>query len=165
MNATRRLTGLAIVAALCLVLNGVRALAQAPAAAQDAAAAKGPKYTQAEYNAEQACAAEKVPAAIVKCADDFVSKYPNSDLLVYIYPLYYQAYSAQKNYSKMIEIADKLAALGDKVDALTRFNAYYSHATAYYAMISDSTVGPNASKDTALAKAAEDAAAAALKTF
>jgi len=165
MNATRRLTGLAIVAALCLVLNGVRALAQAPAAAQDAAAAKGPKYTQAEYNAEQACAAEKVPAAIVKCADDFVSKYPNSDLLVYIYPLYYQAYSAQKNYLKMIEIADKLAALGDKVDALTRFNAYYSHATAYYAMISDSTVGPNASKDAALAKAAQAAAASALKTF
>src|SRR5438309_8121038 len=164
MNATRRLTGLAIVAALCLVLTSMRALAKAPAAGQDAAA-KGPKYTQAEYNAEQACAAEKVPAAIVKCADDFVSKYPNSDLLVYIYPLYYQAYSAQKNYLKMIEIADKLAALGDKVDALTRFNAYYSHATAYYAMISDSTVGPNASKDAALAKAAQAAAASALKTF
>jgi len=164
MNATRRLTGLAIVAALCLVLTSMRALAQAPAAGQDAAA-KGPKYTQAEYNAEQACAAEKVPAVVIKCADDFVAKYPNSDLVVYIYPLYYQAYSAQKNYSKMIEIADKLAALGDKVDALTRFNAYYSHATAYYAMISDPAVGPNASKDAALAKAAEDAAAAALKTF
>src|SRR5205814_275987 len=114
MNATRRLTGLAIVAALCLVLTSMRALAQAPAVGQDAAA-KGPKYTQAEYNAEQACAAEKVPAAVIKCADDFVAKYPNSDLLVYIYPLYYQAYSAQKNYSKMIEIADRLAALGDKV--------------------------------------------------
>jgi len=124
MNATRRLTGLAIVAALCLVLGGARALAQAPAAGQDAAA-KGPKYTQAEYNAEQACAAEKVPAAVIKCADDFVAKYPNSDLLVYIYPLYYQAYSAQKDYMKMIEIADKLAALADKIDPLTRFNAYY----------------------------------------
>src|SRR5438445_1295023 len=164
MNATRRLTGLAIVAALCLVLTSMRALAQAPAAGQDAAA-KGPKYTQAEYNAEQACAAEKVPAAVIKCADDFVVKYPNSDLLVYIYPLYYQAYSAQKNYSKMIEIADKLAALGDNIDALTRFNAYYTHATAYYAMVSDAKEGPNASKDAALAKAAGDAAAAALKTF
>src|SRR5437667_7473701 len=163
MNATRRLTGLAIVAALCLVLNGVRALAQTPAAGQDAAA-KGPKYTQAEYNAEQACAAEKVPAAVIKCADDFVAKYPNSDLLVYIYPLYYQAYSAQKNYSKMIEIADRLAALGDKGDALTRFNASFSHATAYYAMVSDPAVGPNASKDAALAQGAQEAAAAALKT-
>ncbi|PYT59278.1 MAG: hypothetical protein DMG46_09940 [Acidobacteria bacterium] len=117
MNATRRLTGLAIVAALGLILgNELRAFAQAPAAGQDAAA-KGPKYTQAEYNAEQACAAEKVPAAVIKCADDFVSKYPNSDLLVYIYPLYYQAYSGQKNYQKMMEIADKLAALGDKIGA------------------------------------------------
>jgi len=25
--------------------------------------------------------------------DDFVSKYPNSDLLVYTYPLYYRAYT------------------------------------------------------------------------
>jgi tetratricopeptide (TPR) repeat protein len=165
MNATRRLTGLAIVAALGLILgNELRAFAQAPAAGQDAAA-KGPKYTQAEYNAEQACAAEKVPAAVIKCADDFVSKYPNSDLLVYIYPLYYQAYSGQKNYQKMMEIADKLAALGDKIDALTRFNAYFSHATAYYAMVSDSVVGPNASKDAALAKGAQEAAATALKTF
>src|SRR5438876_7579845 len=131
MNATRRLTGLAIVATLCLILgNGLGVFAQAPAAGQDAAA-KGPKYTQAEYNAEQACAAEKVPAAIIKCADDFVAKYPNSDLLVYIYPLYYQAYSAQKNYSKMIEIADKLAALGDNVEALMLLNAEHSHATAH----------------------------------
>jgi len=35
----------------------------------------------------------------------------------------------------MIESADKLAALG-AIDALTRFNAYYTHATAYYAMVS-----------------------------
>src|SRR5207249_8558004 len=63
------------------------------------------------YNAEQACAAEKTPAPLLKCLDDFVSKYPNSDLLSYIYPLYYQAYSAQKNYAKMIESADKLAGL------------------------------------------------------
>src|SRR5258708_14247576 len=100
MSATRMLIG----------GNAISTYAQAPAAGQDAAA-KGPKYTQAEYNAEQACAAERVPAAVIKCADDFVAKYPNSDLLVYIYPLYYQAYSAQKDYLKMIEIADKLAAL------------------------------------------------------
>src|SRR6267378_1848244 len=165
MNATRRLAGLAMCATLMLIAgNAVSTYAQAPAAGQDAAA-KGPKYTQAEYNAEQACAAEKVPAAVIKCADDFVAKYPNSDLLVYIYPLYYQAYSAQKDYMKMIEIADKLAALADKIDPLTRFNAYYSHATAYYALISDPVKGPNASKDAALAKAAQAAAASALKTF
>jgi hypothetical protein len=161
MNATKRLTGLAILGALCLILgNGLSAVAQAPAAGQDTGAAK---YTMAEYNAYQACAGEKVPAAQIKCLDDFVSKYPNSTLLNYIYPLYYQAYSAQKNYLKMIESADKLAALGDKVDALTRFNAHYSHATAYYALVSDPKEGPNASKDAALAKATQAAAANALK--
>ena len=155
-----------MVAALCLLLgNGLNASAQAPAATQDAGAAKGPKYTQAEWNAQQACAAEKVPATLLKCRDDFVSKYPNSELLAYIYPLYYQAYSAQKNYLKMIESADKLAGLGDKVDALTRFNAYFAHATAYYTMVSDAAAGPAASKDVALAKAAQASAASALKTL
>jgi hypothetical protein len=163
MNATRRLAGLATLATLFLIAgSGLHVFAQAPAAGQDAGAAK---YTMAEYNAYQACAAEKVPATLIKCLDDFVAKYPNSTLLNYVYPLYYQAYSAQKNYSKMIESADKLAALGDKIDALTRFNAYYTHATAYYAMVSDATVGPNASKDVALAKAAQAAAASALKAL
>jgi len=166
MNATRRLTGFAMVATLFLVAGiGLSAFAQAPAAGQDTGAAKGPKYTQAEYNAEQACAAEKTPAPLLKCLDDFVAKYPNSDLLSYIYPLYYQAYSAQKNYAKMIESADKLAGLGEKIDALTRFNAYFTHATAYYAMVSDPVAGPNASKDVAQAKAAQAAAASALKTL
>ena len=166
MNATRRLAGFAMVATLFLVAGiGLSAFAQAPAAGQDTGAAKGPKYTQAEYNAEQACAAEKTPAPLLKCLDDFVAKYPNSDLLSYVYPLYYQAYSAQKNYAKMIESADKLAGLGDKIDALTRFNAYFTHATAYYAMVSDPVAGPNASKDVAQAKAAQAAAASALKTL
>src|SRR5258705_7303984 len=166
MNVTKRLAGFAMIATLILMAgSGLSAYAQAPAAGQDAGAAKGPKYTQAEYNAEQACAAEKVPGPLIKCLDDFVAKYPNSDLLSYVYPLYYQAYGAQKNYAKMIESADKLAGLADKIDALTRFNAYFTHATAYYAMRSDPVAGPNASKDVAQAKAAQAAAASALKTL
>jgi len=163
MNGTRRMTGLAMAGALGLIVVSVlMARGQAPAAAasQDAGA---PKYTMAEYNAYQACAAEKVPATLLKCLDDFVSKYPNSTLLNYVYPLYYQAYGAQKNYAKMMETADKLAGLGDKVDALTRFNAYYSHVLAYSQMIADPAQANTGAKDAALAKGAEDAAAAALK--
>jgi tetratricopeptide (TPR) repeat protein len=161
MNGTRRVTGVAILAALCLIIgSGASANAQAPAAGQDAAA---PKYTMAEYNAYQACAAEKVPATLIKCLDDFVSKYPNSTLLNYVYQLYSQAYGAQKNYQKVIENADKLAAMGDKVDAGTRFTAYYTHVAAYSALITDQP--KTAGVDPALAKAAEDAAAAALKTL
>src|ERR1700675_2082725 len=128
MNATRRFTGLAMIATLFLIAgSGLSTFAQAPAAGQDAAA-KGPKYTQAEYNAEQACAAEKVPAAVIKCADDFVAKYPNSDLLVYIYPLYYSAYTQLKNPQKVIEYSDKLVALGDKAEPGVRYQALYARA-------------------------------------
>ena len=78
----------------------------------------------AEYNAYQAAAAEKNPAQQVKALDDFVSKYPNSALMIYIYPLYYQAYSQLKNYPKVIEYADKLVALGEKADAGARYQAF-----------------------------------------
>ena len=157
MNATRRLTGLAMMATLILIAgSGVNVLAQAPAAGQDAAAAKGPKYTQAEYNAQQACAAEKVPAAAIKCADDFVSKYPNSDLLVYIYPLYYTAYTQLKNPQKVIEYADKLLALGDKAEPGIRYQALYARAL--------SCASPNCQDPAAAAKARE-AALLGLKTL
>jgi hypothetical protein len=156
------MTGIAMLAALCLLL-GLSVHAQTPAAAgQDAAA---PKYTMAEYNAYQACAAEKAPAAQIKCFDDFVSKYPNSTLLNYVYPIYSQAYGQLKNYAKVIEYADKLAAMGDKIDAGARFNAYYTHVAAYSAILTDPAQAHTLGADPALAKAAEDAAAAALKTL
>src|SRR6516165_6530922 len=110
MNRMRRIAGLAVSASLCWVLGGSAAV-QAPAG-QDAG--KQP-YTMPEYNAEQACFNDKVPSSQVKCLDDFVSKYPNSALLIYVYPMYYQAYFQQKNYAKVIEYSDKLVGLGDKV--------------------------------------------------
>jgi tetratricopeptide (TPR) repeat protein len=129
MKVTRRLAGLAMIATLFLIAgSGMSAFAQAPATGQDA---KALKYTQAEFNAEQACAAEKVPAAIIKCADDFVSKYPNNDLLVYIYPLDYRAYTQLKNPQKVIEYADKLVALGDKAEPGIRYEALYARALSY----------------------------------
>jgi hypothetical protein len=129
MNVTRRSAGFALSAALGLILGGACVM-RAQAAAQDAGAGKQ-AYTVPEYNAYQACAGDKNPASQIKCLDDFVSKYANSALLVYGYPLYFQAYGASKNFPKVIEYADKLIALGDKVDAAGRYQAYYARAFAY----------------------------------
>jgi len=157
MSGTRKVSGLALAAALCLIPgNGRNAYAQAPAAGQDAGAAKAPQYTLAEYNAYQACAGEKVPAAQIKCLDDFVSKYPNSTLLVYVYPLYYNDYMQLKNPQKVIEYADKLVALGDKAEAGVRYQALYARALAYASLNST---------DPAQATKAREAALLGLKTL
>jgi hypothetical protein len=153
MNRTRKIARFSTAAALGLIL-GCGAYAQAQAApAQDAGASKQP-YTIAEYNSYSACAAEKVPAQLVKCLDDFTSKYPSSALLIYVYPLYYSAYGQLKNYAKEIEYIDKLEALGDKVDPLVRYGALYNRAAAYNAM---------SSTDPAVAKSARENALAGLK--
>jgi tetratricopeptide (TPR) repeat protein len=162
MSGTRKVAGLAIVAALCLILgNGPIAMARPRAAAieaQEAGQSKQP-YTMAEYNAYQAAAAEKNPAQQVKLLDDFVSKYPNSALLIYVYPLYYQAYGQLKNYPKVIEYSDKVVGLGSKVEAGVRYQALYAHCYAYNAL------PPAQAGDAAQAKAAQDAAVEGLKAL
>jgi tetratricopeptide (TPR) repeat protein len=130
---------------------GSTASAQAPAG-QDAG--KQP-YTMPEYNAEQACGNDKNPSTQVKCLDDFVSKYPNSNLLVYVYPMYYQAYFQLKNYPKVIEYADKMVSLGDKADANAKYAALYARALAFGSM--------TAPEQAAHAKGTFDAAEAGLK--
>ena len=150
MNRMRRVAGLVMSASLCWML-GSAATAQTPAGGQDT---KQP-YTMPEYNAEQACANDKNPSTQVKCLDDFVSKYPNSNLLIYAYPMYYQAYFQQKNYSKVIEYADKMVALGDKADANAKYAALYARALAFGSM--------SPTEQASHAKPAVDAAEAALK--
>src|SRR5258708_3818955 len=163
MNGIRRVAMLAIVAALCLILgNATNLMAQAPAQDPSAAGAGKQPYTMAEYNSYQACAAERNPVALVKCLDDFVSKYSSSALLNFVYPLYTQAYSQQKNYAKVIEYSDKLVALGEKIDAAAKFNALYSHAAAYGALIA---ADKTAAQDASLAKSSRDAATAGLTTL
>ena len=126
MNVTRRVARTVFVALLSLCSISI-----APVKGQDAGAGGAQKYTMAEYNAYQAAAAEKNPAAQIKLLDDFVSKYPNSALLNYIYPLYYQNYGGQKNLPKTIEYADKLIALGDKASPSGKIQAYSVRAYAY----------------------------------
>jgi len=152
------MAGLAIIAALCLAISGAsNALAQAPAS-QDAGAGKQ-QYTMAEYNAYQAAAAERNPAQQIKLLDDFVSKYPNSALLIYIYPLYYNSYSQLKNWPKVIEYSDKLLALGEKAEAPIRYQAYYARAFAY------SNLPPTSQDVKDQAPKACEAAKAGLKTL
>jgi tetratricopeptide (TPR) repeat protein len=154
MIGTRRVRDLATAAALVLLLASA-AIAQAPAG-QDPCT----KYTIAEYNAYQACAAERNPTTLVKCLDDFESKYPGSNLNVYIYPLYYRAYNALKNYPKVMEYADKLAALNDspcKPEAGIKYEALFARAFAYTTQ--------NNNKDQAQATKARDAAVAGLKSI
>jgi len=165
MNGTRRVMEIAL-AALCLIVASAWTLsAQAPAAGQDTGAGKAQPYTLAEYNAYKACEGETNPAAKIKCLDDFVSKYPNSALLNFIYPLYTQSYGMQKNYAKVIEYADKLSAMCDKIEPGTCFNAYYTHCAAYNALITDPAQANTGAKDPNIAKAAQAAAVKGLETL
>jgi len=150
MNGKRKCMGIAPVAVLCLILGNSTSLrAQAPASGQDTT--KAPAYTLVEYNAEQACAAEKVPATQVKCLDDFVAKYPNSALLVYVYPLYVNAYNQLKNPQKVIDYADKLVALGDKAEPVVRYQMLYARALAYASLPqADQTAGAAKAREAAL---------------
>ena len=161
MNATRKLSEIALVA-LCLTLGNPGNLrAQAPAAAQDSGAGKAPAYTLAEYNAYQACAGEKAPATQIKCLDDFVAKYPNSALLVYVYPLYATAYNQQKNPQKVIEFADKLVALGDKAEPGIRYQALFARSMAFASLpLKESDPGAKE-----IATKAREAALLGLKTL
>ncbi|HVO56426.1 MAG TPA: hypothetical protein VMT51_01895 [Dongiaceae bacterium] len=155
MNRIRRVAGLALAASLCFALGDagvVRAQAAAGAAGQDAAK---PQYTLPEYNAEQDCGKITDPTAKLRCLDDFVSKYPNSTLLIYVYPMYYQSYYQLKNYPKAIDYADKFVALGDKVSANDKYQALYVRSYAYVAL--------PAADQVAQAKGAIAASAAALK--
>src|SRR5262250_3910371 len=153
MNRQRRGAVLAISASLCVLLGNASNTRAGQPQGQDT---KQP-YTMPEYNAEQACGNDKNPSTQIKCLDDFVSKYPNSNLLIYVYPLYYQAYGAQKNYAKVIEYADKLIGLGDKIDAPTRLQTYNVRLGAWTTL--------SAADQTAGAAGARDAAAKALKAI
>jgi hypothetical protein len=105
-----------------------------PFAAQAAQDQAKPSYTIPEYNALQAANAEKDPAAKIKLLDDFVGKFPGSTLTQYVYQLYYQAYLAMKNYAKTIEYADKLVAMGDKIDPAVALQALQTRVQAFSAM-------------------------------
>jgi tetratricopeptide (TPR) repeat protein len=164
MTGTRRVRDLATAAALGLLLAST-AIAQAPAA-QDPCATPGKQpYTIAEYNAYQACAAEKDPKVLLRCLDDFESKYPNSNLNVYIFPLYYRAFNAQRNFPKVMEYSDKLVALSDqpcnKPEPAVKYEALFARAYAYTTL----AIKPTDKDAKDQATKARDAAISGLKSI
>lgn len=110
----------------------------------------------AEQNEFKAVRAEKDETHQIQRLDEFVSHFPNSDLLAEAYTLYYRDYRELKNFQKVIEYSDKFVALGDKTDANTRFQALYARAIAYNALRTD---------DPAEARRAKEAAALGLRTL
>lgn len=82
----------------------------APAAGATAPAAKRPPQakTQPEFDAWKAAAANTDPAAMEKAADDFATKFPDSELRVLLYKNAMRAYQKADN-------ADKTEAMGRKV--------------------------------------------------
>jgi hypothetical protein len=120
-----------------------------------------PAYTLAEYNAYKAADGEQNPQQKVAKLDEFVKQYPASTLLPYIYRDYYLTDYGLKNFAGSIEYADRMIALGDKVDTQGRLEAAATRAQAFY---------QGASSDKSLQTAdaqgkARDAAVQGLKTL
>jgi hypothetical protein len=96
---------------------------------------------------------ENDPEKQLTLLDTYVSQHPAPELLVYIYPLYMQTQEKLQNFRMVIEYADKLLALGDKVGVEERYLASYKWSTAYNNL--DSKEAALAAK--ALARASEGA--------
>lgn len=146
---------------LCVALGlGTGAASSRAAQAQDQQAQK-PQYTLQEYNAYKAADGQQDPQQKIKMLDDFVKQYPNSALLPFIYRDYYLTDYALKNYVGTIEYADRMVALGDKIDTQGRLEASVARAQAFY-------VGSGADKNLQTPDAqtkARDASLAGLKTL
>jgi hypothetical protein len=69
-----------------------------------------------------------------------VKAYPNSSLMPYIYRDYYTTYMALKNFAQVIEYADRMIALGDKIDATGKLEAYYTRAQGFYLGMADKSL-------------------------
>ena len=91
-----------------------------------------PDYTPAEYNAYTACANDRAAASRVKCLDDFVAKFPESSLMPYANQAYLNAYNGLRNFPKVIEYADKVLSLGDKLELGSRLTALYLRTLAFH---------------------------------
>ena len=88
-------------------------------------------YTIPEYNAFQAARAETNAQNRLKLLDDFVTKFPSSTLMTYVDQLYISTFTEVKNYPKVIEYADKMLAMGDKLDTATRLQTLQTRVQVF----------------------------------
>jgi tetratricopeptide (TPR) repeat protein len=89
--------------------------AQNPPAGQTAGQAAAPQgkrppqaKTQPEFEAYKAAVAQTDPAALEKAADDFSTKFPQSELRVLLYTGAMQRYQQANNANKMIDMGHKV---------------------------------------------------------
>ena len=90
----------------------------APAASAQAAPAQPPvgkrppqAKTQAEFDAYKAAAANTDPGALQKAADDFASKFPDSELRVLLYRTAMHSYQTANKADQMMEMGRKVLKL------------------------------------------------------
>jgi hypothetical protein len=121
--------------ASCTVILAVLALASATPGW--AAPQEKPAYTPAEYNAYTACANDKNAQTRAKCMEDFIVKFPDSTLVPYANNVQLTTYNELKNYPKTIEYADKLLALGEKIDLGTRVQAAYIRSFNFHLVFNE----------------------------
>ncbi len=94
-------------------------------------------YTAAEFNAYQAAQAEQDPSKRARMFDDFISQFPKSALLIYVYPLCYETHFVLKNYPRVLACADELVQLGEDATSEARYKALYEASVAYNELNSD----------------------------
>ncbi|HZP18561.1 MAG TPA: hypothetical protein VFB00_11380, partial [Terriglobales bacterium] len=97
-----------------------------PAPAQQPGAAPQPTgrapikaRNQAEYDAYRAAVSSTTPETMEKSADDFATKFPDSDLRVLLYRTVMHAYQSAGNSQKMLDMGLKVLAIdADDPEAL-----------------------------------------------
>jgi tetratricopeptide (TPR) repeat protein len=101
-----------------------------PAPAQPAGKRPPQAKTQPEFDAWKAASANTDPAALEKAADDFATKFPDSELRILLYKNAMRLYQRTNNAEKTEATGRKVLALdGDDPEALTQVAEVISERT------------------------------------
>jgi hypothetical protein len=139
MESVRNSRGLALMIAVALaVVFGCIFLPTAQGQTEQESQQNAPRGpSMAEYNNFAEADRAKDPAEKVILLDAFVSKYPDSPFLAYVYQSYFEAYEKLKNFQKVMEFAEKRLSSPLNVDINKHFEAAVAWARAYNSLHSD----------------------------